>query len=470
MIGLTRSMDEKTNKISALLSDVDPKKINKLLTVLESGDDGATRAHGVILSKLRPVLARLGGPRPGKKNPQRLFCDPFEPLLITDPEVERAGGKISRASITPVWVWLSKHVMPDTLPDICARIQTHIDAANASALKASVEVLHATAAGAIVAALKNEKERARLAKGPDGERILQDAQLMGSALAVAPDMVKLKRLIPSVIPEFEDALLFPVRDLYDEAYNEHPEAALVILLTVMARLKEPWQIMRVARSIARKDDDTMISKTDLSILGNMLITDMENIANHVGRVPTREVDLAALYDSMDKLAAGSQGLAREIDIRRWGEWGKRLLAARLVVSKTAGAVMARFQGDLERAFPLSRVGGFGRAGPRHPDLSKPLSAEAVRRVEKLILFLEKSRKIEEVIGIHADCKAVREGIDEYLMAYEDAILEEAHRAAGKGAGNLSGFVDALVSVRTVLSGKKAARIFKRQVDVATSAR
>lgn len=462
------TMDEQTKRLMGFLSDLRPQALIKLIEGLEKERDSeVAKAYESILAKLRPMLRLLDIQRPGKMKPLRLLCMPFEPILFDDNRSLKQTGRISRASIIPIWFWLIEGLLPDTLPDLCARLDEHIEGADDEALQAAIAILHTTVSAAILRALEdaNGKEK-KLAPQLGSEDVLADAKEIAEVLSVAPMIMKLSQRLPKKIDQFDDQFIRTVQEIYDATYNERPSAAIYVPLCVMGRLSKPWEIMRLARKIALRNDDTMISQTDLSVLGNLLIEDMEAIGQQFKRIRPPEVDLLAIFEKAKRFADISSGMSREIDINRWGEWGKRLFAARNNVSGAITVLMARFGRDLAKALPLQRMGAYGRSGPRQPDLTKPPALDATSLVEGELKFLESCRKIGELIGVQADYKSVRHDIDAYLAAYEDGLVEEIRSAQDTALENARAFVEIVARLRAILSGDEAAEIFHRQASVA----
>lgn len=468
MTEVTLVMDEQTKRLMGVLSDLRPPALIKLIEGLERGHDaGIAKVYEPIMAKVRPILRHMGIQRPGKPKPLRLLCAPFEEMLCDGDRPFKQDGRIARASIIPVWSWLTENLMPDTLPDLCARIDEHIGSGDGEALQAAVAILQATVSSAILSAMEEAGgNKEKLAALLGGEDVLADAKEMAEVLSVAPIMAKLRQRVPGKIDNFDDHFIGVVRDIYDETYSDHPDGAIYVALSVMSRLDKPWEIMRLARKIALRNDDTMISRTDLAVLGNLLIEDMEEIGKEFKRLRPSEVDFSMTFKKAKRFADISSGLSREIDIGRWGEWGKRLYAARNQVSGAISVLMARFARDMARALPLQRMGAYGRSGPRQPDFSKPPAPGTTGLVEEELKFLEACRKIGELIGVHADYKSVREDIDAYLSVYEDGLVEGIRHAQDTERENAKAFVEIVVRQRAILSGNEAAKIFHRQASVA----
>ena len=72
---------------------------------------GTELPHEEILRALRPQLREV--PQPQRvATPQRLFCRPFEDLLVEPERSFKQKGRIARSSISPVWkTWDRRFVM-----------------------------------------------------------------------------------------------------------------------------------------------------------------------------------------------------------------------------------------------------------------------------------------------------------------------------------------------------------------------
>ena len=141
-------------KLATYLAQLPPPAVLKLASGLEREKLRGTTGlpYEMILSGLRPLLASLRGARPGKPDPLRQFCRPFEDLLIDGDDDGRRQGSIARGTVMRVWAWLEEELLPDALPDLTRRIIDHTLKGDSVALEAAVSVLHASAAQAILTA------------------------------------------------------------------------------------------------------------------------------------------------------------------------------------------------------------------------------------------------------------------------------------------------------------------------------
>ncbi|ABS62556.1 hypothetical protein Plav_0933 [Parvibaculum lavamentivorans DS-1] len=460
-------------RLASYLAQLPPPTAVKLASGLER-----ERLRGVtglpyemILSGLRPLLASFRGKRPGSPDPLRQFCQPFEDLLVDGRDGERRQGLISRASVLRVWNWLEDDLLPDALPDMKRRIVDHTLTGDTVALGATVSVMHASAASAIRSAIEEARrdatQRKQAEKQLGGESGFDDAREIAAVLSIAPAMLALQSMLPRTIENLDDATLASVKELYDTTAETSPADALYIPFAVMSRLAEPSQILRFVRKVAHQRNDMVISRCDLAIFGEILLAEMEKIARKADALRPGHADLGILLEDVRRFARLSRGFTAEIDLRRNGEWGQRLLAARARVSAAVSQEMSRFENELVRALPFHQMGQYGRGGPMKPDLHKAPDSGRAARMEACLRFVEGVTPICEPLGAQSHCRSVRQQVETYLAAYEDRLLEEIRVASGTARANAELFLEFAAGFHEALGEEKQAEILRRRGQVAT---
>lgn len=468
----TKSIATLNERLSEYLSQLTPATAVKLATGLERERMRGTQGlpYDIILSSLRPLLAQATGPRPGLPDPVRQFCRPFEDLLIDGPRNGTQRWRIGRASIRPVWRWLQRDLLPDTLPDIARHMVEHTLNGDRVALGAAIEVMHASCSGAILAALetvrRDKVQRQKLESQLGGELALDDARIMAEMLAIAPHLLSLQQALPGRIREFNDSMIAAVAKSYETLRDNGSEYAIYIPLAAMQRLEESWQILRLVRRLAGFGNDAGVARSGLAPLGELFLSEMEEIVQIVElRRPGRS-DLDEMLILIHRFAQISKGFVGEIDIRRCSEWGHRILAARARLSSAIAEEISRFENDLARTLPLHQIGNYGRNGPRRPDITRAPDFDRAGRMAASIRFLEGCCHAGETIGVQAHCQSVHQQIENYLVAYEDGLVEEIRRSKGCDRANAQAYLDIIVGFREALGPGDAAMTLRRRGQVA----
>lgn len=459
-------------KLASYLAQLPQPAVLKLASGLERerlrGNAGLP--YEMILSGLRPLLASFKGARPGMPDALRQFCRPFEDLLVNDDQGEVRQGRIARASVMRVWSWLEDELMPDALPDLKRRIADHTLKGDDVALDAAVSVMHASAASAIRAAIEEARQdgakRAQAEKRLGGESGFEDAREIASVLSVAPAMLKLQTALPREIADLDEEMVATLKELYEEVEEASPADAVYLAFAATGRLKEPSQILRFVRRIAHQRNDKIISRCELAVLGEQLLSDMEKIARRAEGLRPGHSDLDALLEDVRRFAHLSRGFTAEIDLRRNGEWGQRLLAARGRLSAAISQEMSRFETELVRALPFHQFGQYGRGGPMRPDVGKAPDRVRLARVTASLRFVTGLMPICEPLGAQSHCRSIRQQIETFLASYEDRLLEELRISKGTARANAEEFLEAAAKLHEALGEESQAEVLRRRGQVA----
>lgn len=469
---VTKPTEPLLERLNDFLSRLTPGTAAKLVAGMELEKERGAKGlpYDLIMSSLRPLLRRWDGQRPGTPNSMRMFCLPFEDLLVDRRDPSSRIRQIGRGSVAPVWRWLESELLPDTLPDITARLAEKMSGARGIAQAGSLTILHASCSSAILSALdearKDRAMRRQIERDLGGEAVVEDAAEIARALEVAPFLLSLRDMLPKRIDDFDEAMVATAAEIYEEARATAPESAIHVALLVLARLAEPCQILRLARKIAGFGNDAAVSRSGLAELGEIFIGELEEIAGAAHGRRAGQADLDQLLSMVTRFAHVSQAFIHEIDIRRCSEWGHRVLAARAKLSAAITEEMSRFEVELARALPLHQIGSYGKSGPRRPDLTVAPDFVRAEKVLACLRFLRGACPAAESIGAQAHCKTVGQQVETYLAIYEDGLLEEMRRAKGRELANAQAFLDVAVSFRETLGPASLADTLRRRGQVA----
>ncbi len=466
----------KTDALREFLTDLPPQAAVKLMDAVESGTLPAKHL-GLPIEEIRdslaPALAKMTGKRDGTLTDLRLFTAPFEDFLFDGERKEKEAGLIPRSSVEPMWNWITKELIPDTLPSMLARVETHIASGDKEALRAAVTVLLQAAGVAMTAAMTrcetDTKFANATAKQLGGYDVVADAREVADVFTILDEMQEMQASVPRHITAFDDRMVSDVRDLYDVLYEKDPDRAIYLALAVMGRLDCQWQILRLARKVAQKNDDTMISRTDFSILGERLIRRLEMIAASFENLRPGLSDLEDLRLRIIEFSELSKGITREIELLRIGNWGQRLLKARNVISTAISDEFAHYPKDLGAALPLQRIGGFGRSGPRRVDISHKPDEEKLARFRRELKFVQQTKDLAQSIGAQAAYDKLLPELEAFMVTYEDAILEEMRHCEADLGDNAESYLEFAAEVSQQLTGQAGAATLLKRGRVALQA-
>ena len=466
----------KMRQLKEVLGRLSREEADRLIVAVERDKLASGRMpHELILDALRPKLKETPAAsrkRGGAPTPVRHLCWPFEELLVNERDGPKHRGRIPRTSIMPVWTWLAEDRLPDTLPKISERIVEHTLAKDDEALAATVGVLHASCTGAIRAGIEEappgSHARRLLVERLGGEAILEDAREMALLLEVSPQLSVFKEGMPRNVAELTPEIAGQVRDLFDELVATQPDAAPYAAVIAMRRIEKPWQMFRIVKGVAHTNTDVLVSRTDISIVGELLLLDMEGAVDRMETIDPGE-DPDAVVDALRRFTQISRGITEEIGIRRDGAWATRLMSARGAVSEIIRDRLERASAVIVKALPMRTAGRFGRGGPSRPDLSHPADPARVARAHKTLLFLQNARRYAQPGSFTGAHNAASTEIDRYLDDYERGILEELRCEDAAIRARAETCLDAVADMVDVFRGPEEASLLRRRGMVAANA-
>jgi len=381
--------------------------------------------HQAIISLMRPYLAAVRAPR--VYTPQRILCVPFEDMFTNhDPGFKRIGF-INRKSIAPFWRWLSRDLMPETLPALSDRFAAAQQAGDETATAQAASALWAQAA----AALQEGLDRAEvsiaayeaLAKICGGSAIVEDFAEMTKVLTIADHVEAMKRELPHkpIALLTPDSVSTIIRH-YTAVGAENPGKEMFLLLIVIGRLLQPFPILKVFRSLSRKGDDSVIRTTDLSIAGDIVISALEQDAVEAARVAQdRNSGEEEIVRKAARFAAAFKGITTDIGIRRDGEWGQRMYKSRNAVAEAVESRILNNAHNTVMSALSERHGSQIAALDAWPDENDFDSAET--RASALAALY----RISDQLGVRAVCQSMLDDIRKSLNDYSVPLVEALNR-------------------------------------------
>ncbi len=408
---------DKSGLLKALLGSLPGAMAARLARAVEVDRlmDGAVLPHGDILSTLRPALR---GDNPERTpTPLRLFCQPFQDLLTNAPRTRKQKAVIARSSVLPLWQWLSQTLIPAECAAYLIEAKAHILARQFDAAAARTHEFRITAASAIAKSFSDERSRKAARSLLGGDLVVADVEEIALLLAADEEVLSIHALMPRLMPGLDDKLLWDLRAVYDGLIKTRPDAAPYVAAIAMNRLKRPWEALKLPMMISRTTDDTLISQTDMGLVGEILISRMDGFQASIQATRHPYFDVEKLIEEARGFAQLSSAMVKEIEVRRDGEWGQRLLKDRQTVGGVMDEFMDRAVKEFANALPMGRGTGataeFGRAvDPDKQDLA--------RRYVRLVTA---SRDFAANACFAARQKDAYEAMCAYLKRYNEDVVK-----------------------------------------------
>ena len=379
---------------------------------------GRTLPHELILGALRPTLRQQ---RERTPTPLRLFCRPFEDLLVQFAPREKQKARIARSSVAVVWRWLGQTLLPDAAAAYCAEIKQMTLAGRSEDSIARASVFWTFAAKQIREAIAADRKAVRAALQSD--LVLADAEEMALLLSAGLEIAKIQTLLVKPVPQLTEELLHDLRDIHDRVAATVPDAASYVACVAMNRLAHPCEALKLPQLVTRQTQDTLISSTDMGLVGDVLFADIEfhGSAVRTTRHPTFDPDV--LIGHLAHFVELSSNITKEIDMRRDGKWGKRLLADRAAVAETMEGLMEHAPKEVFAMLPVQKSGSYG-GGPKCADLSKAVDDEKAQRGLRYARLVAGCAPHAATGSFAAVQKDAMDAITVHLLGYNEDIIRE----------------------------------------------
>jgi len=449
---------DKTGVLKAFLGGLPGSAAARLAMAVEVDRlmDGHTLPHDDIMEGLRPVLRRENYDR--TPTPLRLFCRPFQDLLTSMPRKVKQKGSIARGTLVPAWNWVSQTLL---------RQETAAFAAECKALvlnhKPDDALLRAAkfwpvAADAMVKALDTESGRQTAQKILGDAFAVEDVSDMALLLSAGDIIEQLIVMLPVPVPSFHEQLVWQVREIYDRLAAEKPDVAPYVPVIVMNRLNRPWEALRLPLLVTRHTDETLISKTDMGLVGEILFARMDALKTSLQATRHPLFDAEKLMEDAKTFADISSHIAKEIELKREGEWGKRLLAEQVQIGKVMENFMDRAPREFSTALPTSK--GKGGDFSRHPGAEKH---EMALRYARLVAG---SRHFAAAASFAAKQKAAYDDLATTLKRYNEDVVKALKTEPQNGVVNAQFLLCA--ELTAILFSNEEAELLRRRGRAAMS--
>ena len=429
--------------------------------------DGKSLPHEMILEGLRPALRRAAG-ADRTPTPLRAFCMPFEDLFTLHPRKVKQKGSIARGSVMPVWAWVSQTLLVEQTKDYTRDFKALILTAKHAEARARAAEFWNVAATAIQARLA-DAAGLKAAKATFGsDLIVADASEMALLLGVGADVTEIQKVLPKPVAALTEELLWPLRAIYDGLIEKSPDAAPYVAVIAMHRLARPWEALKLPLLVSRQTQDTLISSTDMGLVGEIIFGDIESYGKAVRDARHPMFDEAALLDALTHFTTLSSGIVKGIEMRRDGKWGQRLMKDRAALAEVMDGFMERAPKELAAALPMQKSGSFG-GGPKYPDFAKPIDPDKLERGMRYARLVVGCKNLAVAASFGASAKKADEEMCQLLRSYNEDVVKELRASEGPRRAVVESQFEFVLTLTAMLYSEEEAELLRRRGKAALAA-
>lgn len=366
-----------------------------LCSATEAGKDADPQSAALyeVLADLEEKMAKPAG-----ELAKPYLLAPLRPMVGDPDELPPSRFRFTPDDLSKIWGWLARDIAKDTVERAkqCRKPETdpvwfELRQEAGEALKAGIQ-----------AADRVPKDMTALTKrfGADGKAMLVDAATL---LSRSAEIAEVMSQIPERIEDLDDDLVYALKGHHERLSETCCEAALWVLLLTMGRMDSPWQIFRAVAKIGKREDDLVVSKTDMAAVGDAVLADTGFFAARLKQPPQSLEEAKAAYEVFDRFVAYSSGMTKEFGIRKAGRWGQVLFGLRAEASSNAEKILNKVPLALDTGLPEPRRGRSGRIIP-----AQIPPEQAIDRAEGLLYFLAHCRTHATAAAIASSQKRIAE--------------------------------------------------------------
>jgi hypothetical protein len=343
-----------------------------------------------IQARLRAEFRKDGSNQNRAATPSRYFFAPLENVMVDGAPEHANSGRIPRASLAPLWEWITRDLLPTMARDFNAQMKDLIAAdkpkeagKTAAAFQTKVvKVLESTLSSPEGA----EQIRAKLGAYTASRSAYSDLVKVMHALRAREALAKFDAALPQKISKLDDTLVLKLTKLLQGFGKNHADAVPFAIALIANRLKAPWQLIRLATKAAASKTAADVANAPYAIAVSMVIDRVEDnrtalrIALKNNRVVIARDLLAEIYDI-------EYSLQVRIDQFELSEWGARLRAVMDAIATLVEEEINRFPDEVGHVLGSRRLRRYDSLAGRLTYLAwkgRDVVTDGVAQIKKLI--------------------------------------------------------------------------------------
>jgi hypothetical protein len=323
------------DRIWEFLQRLTPLTRNCLLTELERLELCGVEMPGSadIQARLRAEFRTDGTSQSRAGDPARYFFAALEPVLVDSAPEHENSGRIPRGSLSPIWEWISRDLLPTMARDYVEEINKLTTADKQKDLRKAAATFQTKVVKYLENALGSPESviqtRAKLATYTASHSAYHDLTKMMCVLRAREALAKFNDALPAKIDKFDDAMIGKVTALLKTVGKDHGDAVPFALAMVAKRIKTSWQLIYLATKSAPGKKAADIASMPYAITVSMVLDQMEDarsalrVALQKNRPMVARDILVAAYGTEHAL----QVRISELDASAWGTRLRSLMDA-----------------------------------------------------------------------------------------------------------------------------------------------
>jgi hypothetical protein len=356
-------------RLKEFLQRLTPPTRSNLLDELErlehSGDE--ITGAGEVMETLRAEFRGNGQSQKRNSPPARFFFAPLEPLLVDGAPQHATTGGIQRGSLTAIWEWVSRDLLPTMARDYAKNLNDLVAADKQREARQAATTFQTKVLKSLEGVLSSPESagqiRARLATYTSSPAVFDDVTKMLSALRARDEIAKLNEALPAKLPRFEKAEIAKVAPLLAAFAKTNPEQLPFALMLVLRRLKTQWQLIRLATKTAASKNAADVAATPYAAAVTMVLDRVEDNRTLL-RIALKQERILVAKEILIDIFDTEYALRVRIDQLADSAWGRRLDELMASITELVESETRRFPDNVGHVLEPHRLRSYNSLSGR----------------------------------------------------------------------------------------------------------
>jgi hypothetical protein len=213
--------------------------------------------------------------------------------------------------------------------------------------------------------------------------------------------------------------------------------------------------------LTRKHTDTLISATDLAVVGDLLFSDLDVYVKKIQSVRAVDFESEAVLHDLASFAELASGMVKELGFRRDGKWGQSLAKDRVAVADVMEGLLEKAPREILAALPLSKVSTSGK-GPRPLDFSRPHDPERTASAKRYAHLMVHSRPFAEATAFSAKLNEAFDETANALRTHGEEMVRAFRAGTAETHANLDVHFEPMLELCALVLGEEEAALIRRR--------
>lgn len=457
----------KAEQLDAYLTALTPKAAEFLIREVERDRlmGGDAFPHELVLAKAREVIRKANMDCVRLASPQRVFCRPFEGLLVNRTTEHKQTGRIARSSSDAVWNWLFKDIAADALPQLSIQLaQAALSEDDKKIQELSVRlynICHERLSAQLDPIEPDTKAYGRIAAQLGGDRVLKDAYEIRQCMKCAPALLEHLARTPASVHDLQ----VPDVELYGRWFAEfeakHRDDVHLLLVNLLSRCPRAPDMFKILLHIVGSGEAEVAYRHPAGAVVEVMLHDMELAADQARENIILSTDLGIIKVHLSEFYASASALCDAFELDLKGAWGHRLVAMR---SSLSAAIRER----ISAAPRLIKAALYQRPSRREQQSATPAlpDPQKIEEAEFAVNLLMELRSFLGQLTLNADFSRVRSEVEQFLEVIAERLLRDIQDGSDEARAFASEAYAAAGRLMHAVFGREASDLYMRRARAA----